>query len=118
MWGFSLNRTTNSAPDQGFICAPGGIRTPNLLIRSQMLYPLSYGRVATRAGFEDSGSAPTTQTGTGATGVRCVTPARPTRPADPRDRPLTTLAAAEANEHAEGPGRRATGALRCGDGGI
>ena len=25
-------------------CAPGGIRTPNLLIRSQMLYPLSYGR--------------------------------------------------------------------------
>ena len=26
--------------------APEGIRTPNLLIRSQMLYPLSYGRVA------------------------------------------------------------------------
>jgi hypothetical protein len=25
--------------------APGGIRTPNLLIRSQMLYPLSYRRV-------------------------------------------------------------------------
>ena len=25
--------------------APGGIRTPNLLIRSQMLYPLSYGRL-------------------------------------------------------------------------
>ena len=24
--------------------APGGIRNPNLLIRSQMLYPLSYGR--------------------------------------------------------------------------
>src|SRR5450759_1013106 len=24
--------------------APGGIRTPNLLIRNQMLYPLSYGR--------------------------------------------------------------------------
>ena len=24
--------------------APGGIRTPNLLIRSQMLYPLSYER--------------------------------------------------------------------------
>ena len=23
--------------------APGGIRTPNLLIRSQMLYPLSHG---------------------------------------------------------------------------
>ena len=26
------------------IGAPAGIRTPNLLIRSQMLYPLSYGR--------------------------------------------------------------------------
>ena len=25
--------------------APAGIRTPNLLIRSQMLYPLSYGRL-------------------------------------------------------------------------
>jgi hypothetical protein len=28
--------------------APEGIRTPNLLIRSQMLYPLSYGRVSTQ----------------------------------------------------------------------
>jgi hypothetical protein len=28
------------------MCAPEEIRTPNLLIRSQMLYPLSYGRVA------------------------------------------------------------------------
>jgi hypothetical protein len=28
-----------------FFCAPEGIRTPNLLIRSQVLYPLSYGRV-------------------------------------------------------------------------
>lgn len=27
------------------VCAPGEIRTPNLLIRSQMLYPLSYGRL-------------------------------------------------------------------------
>ena len=27
-------------------CAPVGIRTPNLLIRSQMLYPLSYGRLS------------------------------------------------------------------------
>ena len=27
--------------------APVGIRTPNLLIRSQMLYPLSYGRTPT-----------------------------------------------------------------------
>ena len=30
----------------GFSCALGGIRTPNLLIRSQMLYPLSYERMA------------------------------------------------------------------------
>jgi hypothetical protein len=27
------------------ICALGGTRTPNLLIRSQMLYPLSYKRI-------------------------------------------------------------------------
>jgi hypothetical protein len=27
------------------VCAPVGIRTPNLLIRSQMLYPLSYRRI-------------------------------------------------------------------------
>jgi hypothetical protein len=38
--------------------APEEIRTPNLLIRSQMLYPLSYGRmcsiipVAEARGFE------------------------------------------------------------------
>ena len=30
-------------------CAPVGIRTPNLLIRSQMLYPLSYGRLSRTA---------------------------------------------------------------------
>ena len=29
----------------GFAGAPEGIRTPNLLIRSQVLYPLSYGRL-------------------------------------------------------------------------
>src|SRR5690606_23980221 len=34
-------------------CAPGGIRTPNLLIRSQMLYPLSYGRASTRSQPDD-----------------------------------------------------------------
>ena len=32
------------ASDLRVCCAPEGIRTPNLLIRSQMLYPLSYGR--------------------------------------------------------------------------
>jgi hypothetical protein len=31
-------------------CAPGEIRTHNLLIRSQMLYPLSYGRVHPASG--------------------------------------------------------------------
>ena len=33
-----------SASDLHLCCALGGIRTPNLLIRSQMLYPLSYER--------------------------------------------------------------------------
>ena len=37
-------RKTRSTMWDGLRCAPGGIRTPNLLIRSQMLYPLSYGR--------------------------------------------------------------------------
>ena len=31
---------------EGGRCAPGGTRTPNLLNRNQMLYPLSYGRCA------------------------------------------------------------------------
>jgi hypothetical protein len=35
-------------------CAPVGIRTPNLLIRSQMLYPLSYRRPS-RGLVENSG---------------------------------------------------------------
>ena len=40
-------------------CAPGGIRTPNLLIRSQMLYPIELEvqiKMADKVGFE-----PTTQ---------------------------------------------------------
>ena len=32
---------------ESLTCAREGIRTPNLLIRSQMLYPLSYGRLGT-----------------------------------------------------------------------
>ena len=32
---------------RGLTCAREGIRTPNLLIRSQMLYPLSYARLFT-----------------------------------------------------------------------
>ena len=35
-------------------CALEGTRTPNLLIRSQMLYPLSYERMAAEAAVEDS----------------------------------------------------------------
>ena len=36
-----------TGPTWALTCgAPEGIRTPNLLIRSQMLYPLSYGRNA------------------------------------------------------------------------
>ena len=39
--------------EPGIVGAPEGIRTPNLLIRSQMLYPLSYGRMSfpTRKNF-------------------------------------------------------------------
>ena len=39
----------------GYGGAPGGTRTPNLLIRSQMLYPLSYGRSASRPVRQCSG---------------------------------------------------------------
>ena len=35
--------------------APEGIRTPNLLIRSQMLYPLSYGRLSSVVGCVSRG---------------------------------------------------------------
>jgi hypothetical protein len=41
------------ASDLGGCCAPEGIRTPNLLIRSQMLYPLSYGRMPPPGGSPD-----------------------------------------------------------------
>jgi hypothetical protein len=37
-WSIELYSLVESAPE--------GIRTPNLLIRSQMLYPLSYGRMS------------------------------------------------------------------------
>jgi hypothetical protein len=39
-----------------FVGALGGIRTPNLLIRSQMLYPLSYERRSVLR--SDDGQAP------------------------------------------------------------
>ena len=37
--------------------APEGIRTPNLLIRSQMLYPLSYGRMSLVVWADESAAA-------------------------------------------------------------
>ena len=46
----------NRALTCGFVGALGGTRTPNLLIRSQMLYPLSYERSA------PDGAAPSTDT--------------------------------------------------------
>lgn len=36
---------------EGGRCAPEGTRTPNLLNRNQMLYPLSYGRFAVWLGL-------------------------------------------------------------------
>ena len=44
------------------LCALGGTRTPNLLVRSQMLYPLSYERSRTRHSVRHRGLAPRTAT--------------------------------------------------------
>ncbi len=51
MWKIAARPGKQSGPQPAFLlvtalicCAPEGTRTPNLLIRSQMLYPLSYGR--------------------------------------------------------------------------
>jgi hypothetical protein len=41
----SPKRAAPDAKKASDLCAPEEIRTPNLLIRSQMLYPLSYGRM-------------------------------------------------------------------------
>jgi hypothetical protein len=44
-----MHQTRRRTRDLGLCClagALGGTRTPNLLIRSQMLYPLSYERRA------------------------------------------------------------------------
>jgi hypothetical protein len=52
VWKIAAHSGTQRRPWQAFplvtaliFCAPEGTRTPNLLIRSQMLYPLSYGRM-------------------------------------------------------------------------
>ena len=39
-----MSRRNGDPLDLALLSALGGIRTPNLLIRSQMLYPLSYER--------------------------------------------------------------------------
>jgi hypothetical protein len=39
----TLAEPNKGALTREYTGAPGGIRTPNLLIRSQMLYPLSHG---------------------------------------------------------------------------
>ncbi len=53
-------RTSEASSSSSTHGAPGGTRTPNLLIRSQMLYPLSYRRLGgvehTRAGGVSAGS--------------------------------------------------------------
>ncbi|CUR55638.1 hypothetical protein NOCA2290025 [metagenome] len=57
----SCSSSGSSAARRGdppeLLCAPVGIRTPNLLIRSQMLYPLSYRRMS-RGLDEDSRPPP------------------------------------------------------------
>ena len=53
-----LGLTVRAGQRQQRSGAPEGIRTPNLLIRSQMLYPLSYGRsVQLCTAVTDPGSA-------------------------------------------------------------
>ena len=44
------NGTSTTMKSTSKLGAPEGIRTPNLLIRSQMLYPLSYGRMCSVVG--------------------------------------------------------------------
>ena len=50
LWSFRSHNPTliiggpHDAESAGCLCAPGRTRTCNLLIRSQVLYPLSYGR--------------------------------------------------------------------------
>ena len=52
----------------GFCGALGGIRTPNLLIRSQLLYPLSYERSVGDRSLTVDPTSPLRQTG----GARCI----------------------------------------------
>src|SRR3954447_26937867 len=72
--------------------APVGIRTPNLLIRSQMLYPLSYGRPPHQT------TGPTTQESLAHPAAGCrITPVRHRR------RPLVGREVTTQGEHERGP---------------
>ena len=51
------NGTSTTMKSTSKLGAPEGIRTPNLLIRSQMLYPLSYGRMSLSCMADESASA-------------------------------------------------------------
>ena len=71
--------------------APEGIRTPNLLIRSQMLYPLSYGCLSVGADRHSVGRrvtlappSPSTKSGRTAYPARPAGPRRAGRPATPQ----------------------------------
>src|SRR3954471_1025041 len=60
-WGNGkvLTRANKQTPSLTWdFSALGGIRTPNLLIRSQMLYPLSYERWWSRDSVGDSAACP------------------------------------------------------------
>ena len=59
--GYCRQRTNSAAStitkSASELRAPEEIRTPNLLIRSQMLYPLSYGRMSLSCVADESASA-------------------------------------------------------------
>ena len=50
--GQTVGTFTTDDTESSEFSAPVGIRTPNLLIRSQMLYPLSYWRFGTKSTHE------------------------------------------------------------------
>ena len=108
--------------------APERIRTFNLLIRSQMLYPLSYGRRSNETDDEDTGRAAVTQTGILPGAPAKATPYAPASGrrvavGEPRTRDAGRLEhaggrTARAPAMANGPGARRARAVLSGDGGI
>src|SRR5215217_6056134 len=80
------SEAVDQRPDQDFCSALGGIRTPNLLIRSQMLYPLSYERLGASLGSRSPGPHQYVATGRismapprRAAGMRAATATAPSR---------------------------------------